>query len=487
MASVTDEAIQAIEDYDLGPVLTDYVNVTQALGLRPVPHLVEQCVVNDELRLAGTCDNVLLATRAINVGDIVIAEGDMIISDKKTTKESSLKYSWLSFGVQLAIYAHAAALYDPASGKRTPMPERLRQDVALICHLNIPEGRCTYYGVDLAPMREALDLSFVVEEHRKFAASRVVPLVVPSGVPSLVALRQQVYDSLAACSVDRETILERWNDEGLDVPNALTVEGAKHALALIARLDELAVTAAEAAGPTTERDTLRALIHLAAMIDPDMTSPRFVATLDELDELDDTEVTDKLTAAWEWVDERSLPIWDADKIREAIEGLPLDLATSVAAAIEFDGLGSVGTLEGAPRSALALFTEVVLKAERQLSERLLTVDIARGSISAENLVMLDSLHPVDFDDFTTATRVNALRAAGIYRAYSVGLINTDGEITAKPAAVLKAFGGARPARDAAKVAASLLHETVPRTGKEIVARGGALFFVSLGHHHYFIT
>lgn len=484
--TVLAEAIHAIDDYELGPVLDDYVRVTTALGLESVPELVESCIVNDDLRLAGTCDNILVATQTITVGDITINEGDMVVSDKKTTKETSLKYSWLSFGVQLVIYAHAVALYDPATRERRPMPERLRRDVALVCHLNVNEGRCTYYAVDLAPMREALDLSFVVEEHRKFAATRVMPLPVPKHPPMLVALRQQVRDSLAACSVDRQVVVDRWNDEDLGLPDKLTPAQCKHALALIARLDELTLTAAQAE-PTGDRDTLRALIHLASMIDPNVTSGKFVATLDDFDSLDDDEVTEKLQAAWAWVDEASLPIWDAAKIREAVDGLPLDLATSTATAIEFDGFGSLATLEGAPPSALALFTEVVRRAERRLSERLLTVDVARGSISAENLVSLDTLHPVDFDDLHTATRVNTLRAAGIYKAYSVGLINTDGEITAKQAQVMKAFGGARKAREAGQTAASLLHETVPRTGKEVMTRGGALFFVALGHHHYFIT
>lgn len=102
-------------------------------GIKPTS--VEVFGVEDEHRVAGTWDRT------------GYVDGVHCILDVKTS--SSLAFGGLSFGVQLAVYAHASA-YDPATGERTPH-EVMDLERAWIIHVSRDAGGpVTLHPVDIA-------------------------------------------------------------------------------------------------------------------------------------------------------------------------------------------------------------------------------------------------------------------------------------------------------------------------------------------------
>lgn len=95
---------------------------------------VEQFLVCDDLRAAGTTDRIGLV------------DGVPTILDLKTGK--TLKYSGLKIAIQLAIYAHGQQ-YDPDTGVRTPV-EGINLERACVIHLPIDQPDvCTLHWVDI--------------------------------------------------------------------------------------------------------------------------------------------------------------------------------------------------------------------------------------------------------------------------------------------------------------------------------------------------
>lgn len=119
-------------------------------------------VINDGYHVAGTCDLVLRKTAAGSVVPlgptrVPVRDGDVVGGDiktgKLTTDNDGVPSWWSSYPVQLAAYfcgsmiydvdAHAADVEagtytwpDDANPYRTPWPWNLRQDVALIVHID---------------------------------------------------------------------------------------------------------------------------------------------------------------------------------------------------------------------------------------------------------------------------------------------------------------------------------------------------------------
>lgn len=113
---------------------------------------IEQFVVCDDLQAAGTADR------------IVRHAGRRRIFDLKTG--STLDYSWGAIAQQLAVYANGA-LYDPDTGRRTPLDVDL--DVALVAHLPAGQARCDLYTVRIDHGWEAAHISARARAFRKHA------------------------------------------------------------------------------------------------------------------------------------------------------------------------------------------------------------------------------------------------------------------------------------------------------------------------------
>jgi hypothetical protein len=160
---------------DIGPVsdvtaadLSAYLGGMTEAGVQVLPEYIEQTCVLDDWQVAGTFDR------------IAIVQGVPMIADLKTG--TTLDYSWLQIAVQLAIYAHADALYHQGSArngsqdKRLPMPA-VDQARALVMHLPAGEGRLDLYLVDIARGWEAFEHSMWTRGWRASADGIAAPLV----------------------------------------------------------------------------------------------------------------------------------------------------------------------------------------------------------------------------------------------------------------------------------------------------------------------
>lgn len=112
------------------------------------PLHVEQMVVLDDLRVAGTPD--LIATY----------RGRNYICDTKT---GSIDYPH-KMAAQLALYSRSL-LYTPGNTQRRPLPD-VDQERGIIIHLPAGEGRCDLHWVDLTVGWHAVELAVQVREYR---------------------------------------------------------------------------------------------------------------------------------------------------------------------------------------------------------------------------------------------------------------------------------------------------------------------------------
>lgn len=167
---IIDEAAQASVDAWQACVAT--------LGIVVDPAYVEQLVVVDRHKVAGTAD--MLRITVPGLGDV--------IADWKTGE--NLEFSWRSITTQLTIYSLADNTYrqgDAADGSqdvRGPMPDISRQH-AVVFHLPAGRGDCTPYVVHLDPA--AVDLAFNVNDWRRrkdLAVTLNTFLGTPSPVPT---------------------------------------------------------------------------------------------------------------------------------------------------------------------------------------------------------------------------------------------------------------------------------------------------------------
>lgn len=134
-----------------GTIPSDYkadVTAYEQAMANLTPIHVEQMVVLDDLKVAGTPD--LIASYG----------GGNYICDVKT---GSIDYPH-KMAAQLAIYANAQ-LYDPSSGRRTPLPD-VNRERAIIIHLPAGAGTCTLQWIDIAAGWEAVKLALQVRDWR---------------------------------------------------------------------------------------------------------------------------------------------------------------------------------------------------------------------------------------------------------------------------------------------------------------------------------
>lgn len=123
-------------------------------GVTVDPQLMEGVVVHRGLKVAGRFDRLVE----------LINHTKPLVSDLKTGQ--TLDFSWPTIAQQLAIYANADHLYDPATGQLIPMVN-VDKTVALVIHLPAGQATCTLYLVDIVAGWEAVQLSAAVRSWRK--------------------------------------------------------------------------------------------------------------------------------------------------------------------------------------------------------------------------------------------------------------------------------------------------------------------------------
>lgn len=156
-------------DTELGvpPAVTDAVLASwevllQRHGIQELA--IEQKVVDDRWRLAGTLDRIVRLTRDLQFGAHIIPAGTVLILDIKTgrlTMEQGHPAYWNAYSVQIASYAHSLPyIIEGLHEERGEWPWHVDQRHALIAHLDI--GNALAEGVATAQLVH-VDL---VEGHR---------------------------------------------------------------------------------------------------------------------------------------------------------------------------------------------------------------------------------------------------------------------------------------------------------------------------------
>lgn len=180
------------------PYITAYLEALERAGIESVPGLVERIVWHKGTGWVGTFDRVYR-----------LADGTQVIGDVKTSK--SLRYGYLGFAMQLAVYADADAMLKVDGSGWEKMPA-VGNMYGVIAHLpsNDP-GKCELVTLDLAAGRYAIELAERVREARAGAATHI-PNVHPLPEVSLETKvsRAKSTDELAALWQAHQDV---WRDE----------------------------------------------------------------------------------------------------------------------------------------------------------------------------------------------------------------------------------------------------------------------------------
>lgn len=101
----------------------------------------EAQIVNDALRVAGTLDRIVRATRDITIGYEVVPAGTVFVLDIKTGKlrlddRTGKPMWWHDYAIQIFAYASGRP-YDTATDTRGEWPWPIDQRIAAICHLDV--------------------------------------------------------------------------------------------------------------------------------------------------------------------------------------------------------------------------------------------------------------------------------------------------------------------------------------------------------------
>lgn len=137
------------------------IAAVDASGFDIVTEYSEIVVVMDRHQIGGTADLILRRR----------FDGMLVVADIKTG--SSVKYGALAWAIQLAVYAHADAIYtqgpakDGSEDRRVPMPDNIDRAAGLILHCEPGSGRCDVHILDIARGAEALDVAMSVRNWRK--------------------------------------------------------------------------------------------------------------------------------------------------------------------------------------------------------------------------------------------------------------------------------------------------------------------------------
>lgn len=170
-----------------------YTAALEAHKIRVVPNMIERVVIVKQFHVAGTFDR------------IIERNGDRFVGDLKTGRD--LSYAWSEIAVQLALYAHADAIYNFDDGTFEEMP-KVRQDKALVMHLPIEGTRCDIYEVNIELGWRAAELCEKVRNWRRYQglARRISSTQAPDVAPAAARLPINWVDRIAAAETVQDLV-----------------------------------------------------------------------------------------------------------------------------------------------------------------------------------------------------------------------------------------------------------------------------------------
>lgn len=152
-----DEIADQIPD-ELKDDLAAYLRTMADTRIGTPPEYIERILVNTRVDSAGTTDRILdMPQPCPRCG------GTLKIGDLKTQKDI---FDYLSICIQLAEYAYADALVDPATGQLVPMPDQLCRCTGIVMHLPVGKATCTLHELDLIDGWEAAQAAHTVRQFR---------------------------------------------------------------------------------------------------------------------------------------------------------------------------------------------------------------------------------------------------------------------------------------------------------------------------------
>ena len=119
---------------ELRPHVAGFFKAVRDAGLELLPEYVERVVIVERYHVAGQLDNLVRCP-----------DGKIRVLDKKTGR---MDYSDVEFAVQQAVYAHADAMFNYATGRYEPAPE-IATDYAILAHIDPDTGHCELLRINI--------------------------------------------------------------------------------------------------------------------------------------------------------------------------------------------------------------------------------------------------------------------------------------------------------------------------------------------------
>lgn len=175
-------------------------------AITALPEYTERIVYNSRANCMGTLDRIYL-----------LADGTLCLGDVKTSK--SLDFTYLSYAIQLDIYAEADWMLSLDGTAWEPMPE-LRKDFAVLAHVPSQDAALTaMVTYDLAVGSAALDTALLVRELRR-TAKKSIPNRHAIPIPDATLARQhaavlalRTSDTTAALPAVMAEYEDVWTDD----------------------------------------------------------------------------------------------------------------------------------------------------------------------------------------------------------------------------------------------------------------------------------
>lgn len=189
-----------------------------------LPDGIERVIIVPELGVAGRLDRIMTNTAAVGKWD---EPGAKFIGDVKTA--ANIGYSWMEVSIQLAIYAHAAFIWNQYEEKFEPFPE-VDQDEAIVMHMPVPESaNAGYTDLYRINIRQGWEYALLAGQIRKARADKSLAFrlgepVTSKPIPVRQDSQRQAIDwrariDEATCRADLSAIWEtaeargEWNED----------------------------------------------------------------------------------------------------------------------------------------------------------------------------------------------------------------------------------------------------------------------------------
>lgn len=192
------------------PWVDAYRKLLARYGFIAIAEYVERLVLNDagEERIVGTFDRIFRC----------VETGELYMGDLKTSKANNLKWSWMTWPVQMNAYARARLMMGLDGKSWEPMPV-VNEKMGLLIHLpSDAPNQAHMMPMNLKVADEYMATSLRARSHRKNAKHDIPGLTTP--IPTARSLRwtqafQGLQDARSLSDLDKvwEEFQDVWSDE----------------------------------------------------------------------------------------------------------------------------------------------------------------------------------------------------------------------------------------------------------------------------------